>query len=426
MASLKKAFYPAIISIALFVMPNLCFAQTIDTVSVTVIDASRQADARVLDRMASSIAAVAEQIMSGKNTGYVKENEYVYKTVILDIANRVFTGYDTESVDIDYGEKTQISMTVKPWQETVHTVKVDMHLSNIDDMWAGLVKDRLGDIENVTASILRGVPIDAADWVGVIAKKYIREQVEKNLPSFKANVDIASGRDTIVDIVIVPVGSSVKNVKYSLESDTMPGLVLLDSRKRLGNYASTITGMPLDFLVKNKKQIEQILAEETQKERIVKNYDLTVDVDILPQSDAEVTITLDSKRYRVWIEGYADIGRDDDDLSGKAHIGMLFTKRNEIFLETTLYTGDVRWKFDPGISHKWHDTTLAFLYRMPNDQKIVRLEHRLFKNWHFRIDKFTDIGRPEYALRYRIHEFLAVEVVFGSDKDNYFRVVGNL
>ena len=426
MLSLKKLVFLSLMLLNMTLLPQNCFAQTIDTVDVTVKDVTAQADSKVLERMSSSILAVAEQILSGKTPEYIKENEYVYKTVLLDIANRVFTGYDTEEVHIICTKNAQITLLVRPWQETVQKVKVNLFLSNIDDLWAPLVRSKLGGLETTVEKLLKGIPIDASDWAGVIAKKHIREQVEENLPSFKANVDIASGKEVVVDIVIIPVGRSVKSVKYDLLSDTMPSLILLDARKRLGNHAASLTGMPLDFLSKNKKQIEKLLVEETEKERIVKTYELTVDVDIAADADTEVTITLDSSKYRVWIEGYADIGRDDSDLSGKAHIGRFITKRNELFLETTLYTGDVKWKFDPGISHKFHDTTISFLYRMPDDQKIFRLEHKLFKNWYFRIDKFSDIGRPEYAIRYRIHEFLAAEVVFGSDKDNYFRVVGNL
>ena len=422
----RSILIPLLFLFAAIVQGNACYASQIEKVNVNVIDLTEGADILVLQRMSISMQVVSEQIMAGKDTEYIEQSEYVFKTILADIGNRVFTGYNIERIDIKKGPLTVIDIFIRPWQTVTSAVKVNFYLSGIDPLWSGLIEGKIPGLNDRVSRILTGVSLDAVDWAGVLAKNFVRDMIEEKLPSFKANVDIVPGDIVTVDIVLMPVGSSVKDVNYELRSETMPTLVLLDARASLGNYAGTLRGMPLDFLKQNKSEVEAALTEYTQNERIVKNYDLHVDVAVTPKNDTDVIITLDSAKYRFWIEGYVDISRDDDNLSGVAHMGKLISKKDEIFLETTLYINDIKWKFDPGIARTWGSTRLSTLYRLPDDKTILRLEHGFLKRWRIRVEKFSGTNRPEFALRYRIHEFLAVEFVLGKDKENYVRIVGNL
>ena len=400
--------------------------QKVETVSVVVTDVSGNADKIVLDRMGSSMQVVAEQIIAGKTLAYISENKLSYQNVLLDISDRVFAGYSTEQVVIKEADSAVVEIFVKPWAGVTKEVKVNLYLSGIDDFWSELLRKDIDGLNQEIEKMLTGVSIDAVDWAGILVKERVRQIVVGKLPFFKTNVDVIAGDVVVVDIVLLPIGNSVKGVNYELKSDTMPSLVLLDARKNLGDSAGRIRGLPIDFLVKHKSEVEGKLAAEARKEKIVNDFALNVSVDIVPKVDSDVTIRMDSKRYRFWIEGYVDLGRDENNLSGRGHIGRFISSKDEVFLEVSLVTDNMSWQFDPGISRRWGDLNTSVLYRLPEDQMILRMEYDFSKNWRFRVEKYAHVNRLEFALRYRIHEFLAAEFVVGADKENYFRIVGNL
>lgn len=417
--------------IAFFAVVSLAYGvwaapAKVESVDVKVVDVTGAADQTVLERMASSMKVVAQQIMLGKSVDYVTEGKATYQGLLQDISDRVFAGYSTERVALQTGDAVAATIYVAPWAAVVKDVRVNIYLSGMDASWQLLLEEDIGALRSEIKKTLKGVSVDSVDWAATIIKDRVRDVVAEKLPEFKAAVDVAGGETVSVDITLIPVGNNVQAVRFELKSDTMPSLVLLDARKRLEERVSQIRGLPVDFVAAHKVRIENILKEEVEKERIVKNYDLAVDVDIVPKVSSVVTITLDSGKYRVWIEGYVDIGRDDNNLSGRMHAGRLLSGKDEIFVEVSLFTENVSWKFDPGISHRWGNTKLSFLYRLPDDESIVRLEYDFARNWRLRAEKYGHIDRPEFALRYRIHEFLAVEIVLGAEKENYLRIVGNL
>ncbi|MBQ7417243.1 MAG: hypothetical protein IJV18_03970, partial [Acidaminococcaceae bacterium] len=69
--------------------------------------------------------------------------------------------------------------------------------------------------------------------------------------------------------------------------------------------------------------------------------------------------------------------------------------------------------------------TLSYMYRVPSDSHVIRAEYDFTPKWRLRYEHFGDTGDNEYAVRYRIHEFLSGEYVYSTEK-SYFRIVGNL
>jgi hypothetical protein len=400
-------------------------AQPVEEISVKVFDLSGNAAAPVLERMSYSMKTVGEQIMGGKAAEHIELNDYVYSTVLVDVANRVFTGYNTERVLIAPGRETAVDFYVRPWGAVTGEVEVAVHLSGTDELWFGLFKEETDSLRLAAERILKGISVDAVDWAGILAKKEIREAIEKRMPYFKATVDIYFDGAARVDIVLLPVGRSVQGINYELRSYTVPALVLNDARKRLGDYAGKLRGLPVEFVARHEDEIKQMIKAHAEKERIARQYGLKAEVGLSAGDDADVAVALDSDEYRFWVEGYIDIARADSNASGRAHVGRLISRRDEIFLEATFYANEVRWEFDPGISRRWGNTALSALYRLPGRAAGVRLEAGFLKNWQIRAEKFANVRRPEFALRYRLHEFLAFEFIVG-EKENYFRVVGNL
>ncbi|MDR3348335.1 MAG: hypothetical protein LBO03_01810 [Acidaminococcales bacterium] len=409
-----------------FGVPCAAAARTVEEITVNVFDVTGGASAPVLARMAYSMKAAGEQIMAGKAVDHIELNNDIYAAVLADVANRVFTGYNTEKILITPGEDTIADFYVRPWGAVTDEIKVAVHLSGADELWSGLFKEETDSLRLAAERILKGISVDAVDWAGIPAKREIREILKARMPYFQATVDIYSdGGAVAVDIVLLPVGRNVQGVNYELRSYTVPTLVLNDARKRLGDYVGKLRGLPVEFVARHEKEIKGIIKAQAEKERIARQYSLKADVELSAGADADVGITLDSEQYRFWIEGYIDIARADRSASGRAHIGRLISRADEIFLEATFYANEVTWKFDPGISRRWGNTVLSALVRLPEREAGMRLEAGFLKNWLLRVEKFSGARRPEFGLRYRLHEFLAFEFIVG-EKENYFRVVGNL
>ena len=193
-------------------LPSAADARTAEEITINVFDVTGRASAPVLARMAYSMKAVGEQIMAGKTSDHIKQNNYIYSTVLIDIANRVFTGYNAEKILLRTGREVSVDLYVRPWGAITDDVKVDIHLSGADELWFGLFKEETDYLRLVAGRVLKGVSVDAVDWAGILAKKEIREALEARMPYFQATVDVYFDGAAVVDIVLLPVGSSVQGV----------------------------------------------------------------------------------------------------------------------------------------------------------------------------------------------------------------------
>ena len=63
--------------------------------------------------------------------------------------------------------------------------------------------------------------------------------------------------------------------------------------------------------------------------------------------------------------------------------------------------------------------------RIPLADNVYKLEYNLSPKWRLRAEHFSGDDRNEFAVRYRIHEFLSAEYVYGGD-ELYLQIIGNL
>ncbi len=426
---MRKVFVKTLqVLLLILVMPagNVFANEQIQTVAANVIDTTNSASQSILQRMSDSITVVAEQVLVGKKINVVEQNKSIYTSVLFDLSNRIFSGYDTEKITISNNENMQITVYVKPWSNTVKDVKINLYLSGMDKLWEDLLQEQITDLKLHAQKILQGASADAVDWAGILVKNYITKTVQNTMPYFKATVDVNMDNGVNVDIILVPVGNIVTDINYEFYSKTMPAVVLIKPKQNIANYAEKLRGLPVEFLAQHKEKIQEKLNTYILQQQIFKDFKLSANVQIVPKTKPDIIINVESVRYKIWFEGYIDLGKDSDEFSGRAHLGKKISIKDEIFTEITLYPENAKWHFDFGLARHWKNTSFSFLYRPSDDDKILRLEQNFLKNWQIRLEKYDKINRLEFALRYRIHEFLAAEIVFGKNKENYFRLVGNI
>lgn len=402
------------------------FCGTINRVQVQVVDTNGGTSPVLLERMGSSMQVVADQLFLDHDVDYVKAGAADYQRLLAEIGDRVFTGYELRNVDFSVGQVTTITMYARPWSGTIAVPEVDLQFSGVEPKTAKLLESHVPGLKEQIGSVLQGASVDASDWAGGVLRRLVRQEVERQLPEFKAAVDVfQNGGKTTVQVIIYPVGQLVNDVRYELRSEAIPNILLMELKYKYDAECDRLRGLPVEYVHRHKEMLEQRLTEQILSEPEVKNFGLQPKVVLSPGPDLGVDIVISSDDYKIWFEGYGDMGREEDNLSGKAHIGKFVSKRDELFGEAEVVLDDVEWRFGIGAAHYWGKSSWSYMRRMPVGDNDYKLEYSLSPKWRLRAEHFSGDDRNEFGVRYRIHEFLSAEYVYGGD-EFYLRIIGNL
>lgn len=412
---------------ALALMPlQQAFSMPIDRVSVSVVDASGGTSAPLLRKMGSSMQVVAQQLLADKDTEIVRLSEGDYIRLLSEIGDRVLTGYEISHTYMDLGSTTHITLEIYPWNNTIENVDLDVQFSGVEPATAKLLEERMPELKNDLLYTIRGASVDASDWAGGVLRRIVRDEIESTLPEFKAAVDLVQEGDrTVVQVVIYPVGQLVRTINYELRSEAIPNLLLMQVKNKYRMECDKMRGLPVAHVKRNREEITEMLTKQLAAEPDVKLYRLKPRVTITPAPDTDVEILLTSNEYKIWFEGYGDVGRKKDNLSGKAHVGKYLLHDHEIFGEAEVYLNDMDWIFGAGYTYHWGKSAWTYARRIPKSENDWKFEYYLGPRWRLRTEHFSGSDRNEYGVRYRIHEFLSAEAVYGGD-EFYLRLIGNL
>ena len=314
----------------------------------------------------------------------------------------------------------------RPWGATISQPVIDLQFSGVEAETAALLSERIPELKEQLKAAISGASVDAGDWAGGVLHRMVRSQVEEALPEFRAAVDVLQEGDrTLVQVVIYPVGQLVTNIKYELRSEAIPNILLMDLKYKYAAECDKLRGLPLAYVKHHQAELEKMLTEKLLAESSVREFELRPVVKLEPASNMPVSIMINSDKYKVWFEGYGDVGRDNENLSGKAHVGKFISPKEEIFGEAEVVLDHVNWRFGAGYSRYWGKSVWSYTRRMPVGDDNYRLEYNLSHKWRLRAEYFTGDDRNEFGVRYRIHEFLSAEYVYGGD-EFYLRIIGNL
>lgn len=406
-------------------------AAPVTMVNVSIRDEAGKTSPVLLRKMEDSMQVVAAQLFNGRDSDFIAADSAGYERLLSEISDRVITGYQTNRVVLSTvqgqdGTAVNLAFTVVPWSQTVQKVDVDIQFSGISPFAAAVLQEKIPALREQLQQTLQGASLDAADWAGGILRGQVKNSVEAVLPDFKAAVDLTTRDDTVaVQVIIYPVGELVRNVQYSMVSKSIPNILLMKLKYKYADKAKSLQGLPVSYLEAEQKMLTDRLLHDLSEERQVARQHLTPQVVIRPGAETQLDISLESHTYKIWFEGYGDVGRKDHNLSGRAHLGRFISRRDELFGEVGVDLKDVRWDFSLGYAYHWGKSTLSYMRRVPADANVYRLEYDFTPKWRFRYEHFGDTKVNEYAIRYRIHEFLSGEYVY-STKKSYFRIIGNL
>ena len=406
-------------------------AAPVTRVNVSIRDEGGQTSPVLLHKMEDSMQVVAAQLFNGRDSEFIAADAAGYERLLSEISDRVITGYQTNRVVLSVAqerESTAVNLffSVTPWAQTVQSVDVEVQFSGVSPFATRILQEKIPELRKQLQETLQGASLDAVDWAGGILRGQVKNCVETVLPDFRAAVDLTTkGGNACVQVIIYPVGELVRTVQYSMVSKSIPNILLMKLKYKYADKAKSLQGLPVSYMEANHGLLAERLLQELSAEPQVGRHHLTPQIVIHPGAETRLDISLESHEYKIWFEGYGDIGRKDHNLSGRAHIGKFISRRDEIFAEAGVDLKDVRWDFSAGYAYHWGKATLSYMRRVPADANVYRFEYDFTPKWRFRYEHFGDKKENEYAIRYRIHEFLSGEYVYSTNK-SYFRIVGNL
>lgn len=402
------------------------FSAPIEKVQVQVVDTNGGTSAVLLQKMSGSMQVVANQLFIDKDAELIAAAQQEYKRLLTEIGDRVFTGYELVDVQLAAGVQTSITMYAKPWSTTIVKPVIDLQFSGVEKETAVLLYQQIPTLKQELEQAISGASVAAGDWAGGVLRRMVRQRVEQKLPEFRAAVDVVQeNNSTVVQIVIYPVGQLVTDINYELRSEAIPNILLMELKYKYAAECDKLRGLPLAYVRRHQQALEQWLTDKLLAEKAIKQFALQPVVKLTPNTNMGVEIMINSDKYKIWFEGYGDIGRNENNLSGKAHIGKFISPKEEIFGEAEVVLDHVDWHFGTGYARYWGKSVWSYMRRMPIGDNDYKLEYNLSPKWRLRAERFSGDDRNEFGVRYRIHEFLSAEYVYGGD-EFYLRIIGNL
>jgi len=410
----------------LMFLPTIVFAAPIEQVQVKIQDAGHHAGDTLLARMTASIQVVAEQLLMNREIEQIEKSKSDYSNLLQEVTDRVLTGYQVEKVSLVLDTTTQVNIALSPWGKVIGDVQVDIRFSDVDDNMAGELLKKMPQLQTQIRNTVLGASVDATDWAGGVLRQMIRADVAVALPNFRAAIDLSRQEDrAVVQVVIYPVGKLVQNVHLEIMSDNMPNILFLETKNIFGREVNNLRGLPIQYINDNLESVRERLLKVLRQQKAVKLYGIVPTLTIIPGADTIVEAQLNSPRYKVWFEGYGDVGRDGHNISGVAHIGKYISGADEIFAEASVIVNPTEWDFSPGYMRKLGNISIGYSRRISAGENNYKFEYKFSPKWKIRIEHFSGPGGNEFGIRYRIHEFLSTEYVYSKDK-TYLRIVGNL
>lgn len=379
----------------------------------------------VQDRMQASVQTIAEHLLAGKSVEEADRRKYSDANLIREVFGRILIGYTVRSVEVFPGEHTRIDVRVVPWQDVIQRLDVKISVDGVPEEIAKLAEADARGVDHIFSRVLLGLPMDAVEWTGGIVKAGVNEFLAVHLPEFRADFEVEAGTDAVVNLTLYPKGAMIRDVNLSLRSGTVPNLLLMNYRPAIESRAKLLVGVPVGFAERHQSYFIQSFTEKLNADHNLRSLGVQTKMEMTVGDNTNIRVDADTDRYHLSVEGYLDMGREEDSTSFRLHAGKSISPRDELFLEVDFLPHDMKWVFMPGVSRKiTPQFTAGFKYNMDERANVLWAKQAMGERWMLRLEHMPSREFNEFALRYKVHDFVGLEYVVNDD-DNWLRLIGN-
>lgn len=385
----------------------------------------------VQKRIAASLETVGNHVFIGHDDSEIAGSLTGYEVAVNDIMNRVLVGYTVEELHIQPGAETIMTVRIRPWGDTIQSVHVDFDYGGLPPLGAGLAARDVEGVEKQIENLLFGLPADALDWADGAVKAVIEEELERRLPEFYPHILIQGGTRTTVQVYFAPKLPVVRNVYVNVESEHVPKVIFLSTRKHMEERYSGLDGLPVAFLQRHAEGVTQDIASELSRQWVIRQYKLNVTPNLEAAENTVIHLLSQTDFYDIQAAVYMDIGRNKDNTQHDetvltALLGRKIGSRHEIYGRLEFMPSSVDWNLMPGYFYRTsHGMQAGYQFESIDDSHHLWLRQPLGRHWKLRLDRDLTHHDNEVGLIYRIHDYVGVEYVV-SDHDHWLRIIGYL
>ncbi len=385
-------------------------------------------------RMQESVAAIAAQLLSGRKLPLPVEEQARQERLIGQVFDKVLVGYTVTGVRIEAGEASLVRVELMPWDVTVARIETSVAVEGMTPFVEDLVRRDAAGLPEVFQKALAGLPVAASDWTAAPLKHEVARYLEQHLPEFRADFELEPGELTRVSVTLYPRLPVVRTVDLSMRSGTVPNFTLLGRRYFMQKQVSELIGVPVAFVQRHQEDFEKEYAAGLDGLPEFSSLYLHTQLSLTAGERMQVMSRTDTSRYRLRLSGWLDMGhkaehghKGDKDLLLRFHGGAMLSGKDEIFVQADLLPRKPDWGLELGYSRRlWQGMELALRYDMREHRPILAAGQQLDSRgkWLLRYEYRWSEHLGEAALRYRLHDFLSLELV--RDKyDGWLRLIGD-
>lgn len=406
--------------------PTAAAAQPVAAVTVDLADDQGQPlPPRLAARIQASAHAIAEQVLIGRPVAALEEQRTAYERMVREVFDRILIGYSVAEVCLRPGETTVISLRLAPWGEVVEQTELLWDETALPAAGRPEVNRRLGQLKARVDEVLLGMPVDAADWGGSLARTVVRDWFFDQLPEFRPDVEVSVGRRTQVKLVLTPQAPLVQSLQVTLRSRSLPNMLLFQVQQDLEKEAQSWRYLPVAFAARHQEELAAQLLAKAHRHPWVRRLGLQLRLaEVRPGPLTEVVLEAESDCYRIFAEGYLDMGKEKEATTVRLHAGWKTAPGSEVFVEVDFLPNDVKNYWYSGLGFRVTPRTEAGLkYNAREEETILWLQQQLGGPWGLRLERHGGGHRNEAGVRYKVHDFLSAEYVFTND-DQWLRLIG--
>lgn len=399
---------------------------------VAVTTAQSNLPPLVAQRMNRSVAAIASQLLEGKEIAAVQGRQAAYENLIREVFDKVLVGYTVSRVSLQPAVDTHVQVELLPWSETIQQVQVTTQVEGMPPRIEKLVRQDLTGVEGVFQEALTGLPTAAADWTNGILKQHLNAYLQEHLPEFRGDFDLDPEPAAQVRLTVYPRLPVVRTVDLSMRSDTVLNSALVAHRELMQNQVNDIVGVPVGFVNRHREELAAQFAQALDNRHDFRMLKMRTKVEITPAERSHIMSRSDTSRYRVRLNGWLDLGRGkgrrpdtDGNILFRLHGGRMLSPQDEVFAQVDFCPANMQWGYQLGYHRDLRGgRMLGLRYDLRKGKFIYDAAQKLGSRWLLRYEYRLVDGMGEGALRYRLHDFLSLEYVLDNEQ-NWLRLIGN-
>lgn len=278
----------------------------VERVSVAVRTAVPLPDA-LHARIEASITVVAERIVLGRPVATVEGARDDCARVILEVFNRILTGYRIDQLSLEVGGTVRITAYLSPDGALVESVGIALHAPGLKDGGRALLQQSLALEHDRFVQVFRGVPVAALSWALPLLAPLTEEALQEEYPGFRAVVVFRESGNPVVELSLSPGQPAVEEILLELSSDTLPRFLVGLWRRRAWGCLADLEGLPVAFVRRWQARIEQYITGQLAADPFLSRWRLQWETRMQPGTTTRVKILAEAEHYSFNIRGHLQI-----------------------------------------------------------------------------------------------------------------------